>query len=177
MLTGYSTPISNSKFRISVAIFTVLLVGLILPGCSKTDNAVEQTAPQVKVEENPKANLQSNAGSSQKVTTETGLQYEDTVIGTGKSPEPGQKVSVHYTGWLLDGTKFDSSVDRGQPFQFPIGQRQVIRGWDEGVMTMKVGGKRRLTIPSDLAYGDSGFGDVIPPGATLVFDVELLDVN
>jgi len=85
---------------------------------------------------------------------------------------------VHYTGWLTDGTKFDSSVDRGQPFQFSIGQGQVIRGWDEGVMTMKVGGKRKLTIPPNLAYGDAGApGGRIPPGSTLVFDVELIDVK
>ncbi|HMO21597.1 MAG TPA: FKBP-type peptidyl-prolyl cis-trans isomerase, partial [Candidatus Melainabacteria bacterium] len=116
-------------------------------------------------------------GNGKKVTTETGLQYEEIVEGTGKSPKPGDSVTVHYTGWLTDGTKFDSSVDRGQPFQFSIGQGQVIRGWDEGVMTMKVGGKRKLTIPPNLAYGDAGAGDRIPPGSTLVFDVELIDVK
>ncbi|HEX2173677.1 MAG TPA: FKBP-type peptidyl-prolyl cis-trans isomerase [Dehalococcoidia bacterium] len=110
-------------------------------------------------------------------TTASGLQYQDLVVGTGPSPQPGQTAVVHYTGWLTDGTKFDSSLDRGQPFPFPIGAGKVIRGWDEGVATMKVGGKRRLTIPAQLGYGPSGAGKVIPPNATLVFDVELLDVR
>jgi peptidylprolyl isomerase len=108
--------------------------------------------------------------------TESGLQYYDIVEGDGPSPEEGQIVVVHYSGWLEDGTKFDSSLDRGQPFTFPIGTGSVIAGWDEGVATMKVGGTRQLRIPSDLGYGDSGSG-TIPPGATLIFDVELLDVQ
>ncbi len=107
--------------------------------------------------------------------TDSGLQYFDVVVGDGVSPEDGQIVVVHYTGWLEDGTQFDSSVERGQPFTFPIGQGGVIAGWDEGVATMKVGGKRQLVIPSDLAYGDGGSGP-IPPGATLIFDVELLEI-
>lgn len=110
-------------------------------------------------------------------TTSTGLQYEELQEGTGKEALIGQTVSVHYTGWLTDGTKFDSSVDRGQPFQFPLGARRVIAGWDEGVAGMKVGGKRKLTIPPALGYGARGAGGVIPPNATLVFDVELLDVR
>jgi peptidylprolyl isomerase len=110
-------------------------------------------------------------------TTESGLKYYDLEEGTGKSPEQGQPVSVHYTGWLEDGTMFDSSLSRGQPFQFVIGQGQVIPGWDEGVASMKVGGKRQLVIPADLAYGEQGAGGgAIPPGATLVFEVELLEV-
>jgi peptidylprolyl isomerase len=109
-------------------------------------------------------------------TTESGLKYYDLEEGSGKSPEQGQPVSVHYTGWLEDGTMFDSSLSRGQPFQFVIGQGQVIPGWDEGVASMKVGGKRQLVIPADLAYGEQGAGGVIPPGATLVFEVELLEV-
>lgn len=108
------------------------------------------------------------------VTTESGLKYIDVKVGTGESPKAGSMVNVHYTGWLTDGKKFDSSVDRGKPLQFPIGTGRVIRGWDEGVMTMKVGGKRRLIIPPQLAYGPQGAGGVIPPNATLIFDVELL---
>ena len=108
--------------------------------------------------------------------TDSGLKYYDIVEGDGPMPEEGQIVIVDYTGWLEDGTKFDSSIDRGQPFTFPIGTGSVIAGWDEGVATMKVGGKRQLVIPADLAYGDSGSG-IIPPGATLIFDVELLDVQ
>ncbi len=109
-------------------------------------------------------------------TTATGLKYTDTLEGTGASPKTGQKVRVHYTGTLEDGTKFDSSKDRNQPFIFTIGIGQVIKGWDEGVATMKVGGKRRLTIPSELGYGSRGAGGVIPPNATLIFDVELLEI-
>jgi FKBP-type peptidyl-prolyl cis-trans isomerase len=111
------------------------------------------------------------------VTTASGLQYEDIVVGEGDAPVVGRAVSVHYTGTLLDGTKFDSSKDRGQPFTFTLGVGMVIKGWDEGVAGMKVGGQRKLTIPSDLAYGSRGAGGVIPPNATLIFDVELLAVK
>ncbi len=111
------------------------------------------------------------------VTTPSGLKYIDTKVGDGPSPEKGKTVTVHYTGTLKDGTKFDSSVDRGQPFKFVIGVGQVIKGWDEGVMTMKVGGKRTLIIPPELGYGARGAGGVIPPNAELHFDVELLGVN
>ena len=113
----------------------------------------------------------------EQVTTASGLQYTDDVIGDGPSPRPGQTVSVHYTGTFTDGRKFDSSRDRGTPFQFIIGRGNVIQGWDEGVMTMKVGGRRRLTVPGDLAYGPRGYPGVIPPNATLLFDVELLGVK
>lgn len=111
------------------------------------------------------------------ITTESGLKYTDIVTGNGMSPTIGKQVTVHYTGTLENGTKFDSSVDRKQPFKFVIGVGQVIKGWDEGVMTMKVGGKRKLVIPSNLGYGARGAGGVIPPNATLIFDVELLDVR
>ena len=111
------------------------------------------------------------------VTTPSGLQYVDIVEGTGDSPPDGANVSVHYTGWLTTGEKFDSSLDRGQPFSFPIGQGRVIRGWDEGVATMKTGGKRKLISPAELGYGERGAGGAIPPGATLVFEVELLSVS
>jgi FKBP-type peptidyl-prolyl cis-trans isomerase len=114
--------------------------------------------------------------SGQETTTNTGLKYVDEVVGTGESPSPGRMVRVHYTGRLENGTKFDSSVDRGRPFEFPIGLGQVIKGWDEGVMTMKVGGKRKLIVPPDLGYGSRGVGP-IPPNSTLIFDVELLGVR
>jgi peptidylprolyl isomerase len=113
----------------------------------------------------------------EKVTTASGLEYIDDVIGTGVSPRQGQMVTVHYTGTLTDGTKFDSSVDKNQPYRFPIGRRQVIQGWDEGIMTMKVGGKRRLIVPPHLGYGSKGSGNSIPPDATLMFEVELLGVG
>jgi FKBP-type peptidyl-prolyl cis-trans isomerase FkpA len=108
-------------------------------------------------------------------TTASGLVFEELVVGTGNAAASGQKVSVHYTGWLTNGTKFDSSKDRGEPFVFPLGKGHVIKGWDEGVAGMKVGGKRKLTIPPALGYGARGAGGVIPPNATLVFEVELLD--
>jgi peptidylprolyl isomerase len=110
------------------------------------------------------------------VTTASGLKYVDVVVGKGASPTAGKQVKVHYTGTLENGKKFDSSVDRNEPFSFTIGVGQVIKGWDEGVMTMKVGGKRKLIIPSKLGYGARGAGGAIPPNATLLFDVELLDV-
>ncbi len=109
--------------------------------------------------------------------TDSGLKYEDLAEGEGPAAAPGQKVSVHYTGWLTDGRKFDSSVDRNEPFSFPLGRGTVIRGWDEGVAGMKVGGRRRLTIPPQLGYGARGAGGVIPPNATLVFEVELLEIQ
>ena len=111
------------------------------------------------------------------VTTASGLKYIDQVVGKGASPVTGKQVKVHYTGTLENGTKFDSSVDRNQPFDFVIGVGQVIAGWDEGVMTMKVGGKRKLIIPAKLGYGARGAGGVIPPNATLLFDVELLNAG
>ena len=109
--------------------------------------------------------------------TASGLQFQDVAVGTGAEARGGQTAVVHYTGWLTNGTKFDSSRDRGEPFSFPIGAGQVIAGWDEGVAGMKVGGRRKLVIPASLGYGEMGAPPVIPPGATLVFDVELLDVK
>lgn len=120
---------------------------------------------------------ESSASEGKEVTTSSGLQYIDQVVGTGDTAKAGQTVSVHYTGWLTNGKKFDSSVDRGQPFSFRLGVGQVIKGWDEGVQGMKIGGKRKLTIPSNLGYGARGAGGLIPPHATLVFDVELLGLQ
>lgn len=113
----------------------------------------------------------------QEKVTASGLKYTDLQEGTGDEAQAGKTVEVHYTGWLENGTKFDSSKDRNQAFRFPLGAGHVIRGWDEGVAGMKVGGKRRLTIPSDLGYGARGAGGVIPPNATLIFEVELLGVR
>ncbi len=110
-------------------------------------------------------------------TTDSGLKYYDLKTGTGETPIAGQTVVVHYTGWLMDGTQFDSSIDRGEPYSFVLGAGSIIPGWSEGVSTMKVGGKRQLIIPPDLGYGDQGAGNVIPPGATLIFEVELLEVK
>jgi peptidylprolyl isomerase len=123
----------------------------------------------------------SDAQSGKTVTTASGLQYIDTKVGTGATPKKNQTVVVHYTGWLYEkgakGKKFDSSVDRREPFRFPIGAGRVIPGWDEGVSSMRVGGQRTLIIPPNLGYGARGAGGVIPPNATLIFDVELLDLN
>lgn len=110
-------------------------------------------------------------------TSSTGLKFKDAKVGEGPRPQAGQTVVVHYTGWLTNGQKFDSSVDRGQPFEFQLGAGQVIKGWDEGVGGMHIGGQRRLVIPANLGYGARGAGGVIPPNATLVFDVQLLGVK
>ncbi|HEY1749038.1 MAG TPA: FKBP-type peptidyl-prolyl cis-trans isomerase [Xanthobacteraceae bacterium] len=125
--------------------------------------------------------LSESANAQQPVTTPSGLQYIDTKAGTGASPKTGQTCVMHYTGWLYENgkkaAKFDSSLDRGAPFEFPIGNGRVIKGWDEGVASMKVGGKRTLIIPPELGYGARGAGGVIPPNATLMFDVELLGIK
>ncbi len=130
----------------------------------------------------PKAHVIPNTKSPTKVTgdgvkTESGLQYWDIKIGTGDEAKAGDHVKVHYTGWFTDGKKFDSSVDAHQPYDFTLGKGDVIKGWDEGVAGMKVGGKRQLRVPPALAYGEAGYKDIIPPNATLIFDVQLLKVN
>lgn len=139
----------------------VLATGTV--SCATVSSAIAQTA------------------GKKKMTTASGLQIIDTVVGTGATPKRGQTCVMHYTGWLykngIKGKKFDSSVDRNEPFEFTIGVGQVIKGWDEGVSTMKVGGKRTLIIPPALGYGASGAGGIIPPNAVLMFDVELLDVK
>jgi len=115
--------------------------------------------------------------SKQEIVTASGLAYVDQSTGGGEAAVAGKMATVHYTGWLENGTKFDSSVDRGEPFSFPLGAGRVIKGWDEGVQGMKVGGKRKLTIPPGLGYGARGAGGIIPPNATLIFDVELLGLQ
>jgi peptidylprolyl isomerase len=141
-------------------------------------SAVSLLAAPVLVAGAP-ANLWAQAAKT--MTTPSGLKISDTKVGTGATPKRGQTCVMHYTGWLYangaKGKKFDSSVDRGQPFEFPIGMGRVIAGWDEGVGTMKVGGQRTLIIPPELGYGARGAGGVIPPNATLIFDVELLNVK
>jgi peptidylprolyl isomerase len=153
--------------------FMVLLAALLsFSACKKAD-----VAPKESTQEGAMNEKAGTAGSGKMITTPSGLQYEDLVGGSGASPSPGKKVVVHYTGWLTDGKKFDSSLDKNEPFTFVIGAGQVIPGWDEGVMTMKIGGKRKLVIPPALGYGAAGAGGVIPPNATLVFEVILLDVR
>ena len=154
----------------------LILAILIAVGIACTGS--ESTAtPSPAATATPNPTVGEDASSISVITTPSGLQYKDLVVGTGETAKAGDTAVVHYTGWLEDGTKFDSSVDRGVPFDFVIGQGRVIKGWDEGVASMKVGGKRELTIPPDLAYGDRGIGDVIPPGATLIFEVELIEIR
>ncbi len=150
----------------------LLLVAVAIPACSQ--NETKSGGEQPATGQAPKADKAPAAGM---ITTPSGLAYQDLVPGSGPTPTAGKLVRVHYTGWLQDGTKFDSSMDSGQPFEFPIGTGQVIPGWDEGVMTMKVGGKRKLVVPPQLGYGARGAGGVIPPNATLTFEVILLDVQ
>jgi FKBP-type peptidyl-prolyl cis-trans isomerase FkpA len=154
-------------------------IGLLLPAVLV---AALASMPAVADETKPTPAPEAAKKSESKMkSTPSGLQYEDTLEGTGASPKPGQTCVMHYTGWLWEngakGKKFDSSVDRGTPFTFPIGQGRVIKGWDEGVATMKVGGKRTLLIPPQLGYGSRGAPGAIPPNATLLFEVELLDVK
>ncbi|NEQ78780.1 MAG: FKBP-type peptidyl-prolyl cis-trans isomerase [Moorea sp. SIO2I5] len=151
---------------------------------TNTQPEVVTTANSANPDVNDKLDLamdsssESETNMDQAVTTDSGLQYIDLVEGDGASPETGQTVVVHYTGTLQeDGSKFDSSRDRNSPFSFKIGIGQVIKGWDEGVASMKVGGRRKLIIPPDLGYGARGAGGVIPPNATLIFDVELLRIS
>jgi peptidylprolyl isomerase len=132
-------------------------------------------APEPSKSEPPKTETKP-LDTSKMTKTASGLMYEDVVIGKGETPKPGQEVAVHYTGTLTNGTKFDSSLDRGEPIRFPLGAGRVIKGWDEGIASMKVGGKRKLVIPPELGYGSQDMGD-IPPNSTLLFDVELVEIK
>lgn len=171
------------SFGVIVFFVVLLVVSSIVGGNGKTEAIASEltqkqptTTAQVAINPQQETNIM-DLDLSKAVTTASGLQYIDEVEGTGESPKTGQTVVVHYTGTLENGKKFDSSRDRGQPFSFKIGVGQVIQGWDEGVGTMKVGGRRILIIPPQLGYGNRGAGGVIPPNATLVFDVELLGIK
>jgi peptidylprolyl isomerase len=161
--------------RMSLGI--ALLLGICLAASLVACGDGEEEAGPTPTESPTQVEGGPPAVSGEPTVTASGLQFIDIEVGTGDSPQAGQTVEVHYTGWLADGTKFDSSLDRGQPFSFVIGVGQVIQGWDEGVASMKVGGKRRLIIPPELAYGESGHPPVIPSNAELTFDVELLDIK
>jgi FKBP-type peptidyl-prolyl cis-trans isomerase len=153
------------NFFLVLALFTFFAVAF---GCGSPDKSTPSAPPSTS---------SPMKVSGQPVTTASGLQYWDIVVGSGATATPGSTVKVHYTGFLTTGQKFDSSRDRGEPFSFPLGQGQVIKGWDEGVAGMKVGGQRQLRIPPQLGYGAAGAGGAIPPNATLIFDVELLEVG
>lgn len=165
-----------------------VLLCVVVLGCAQIstetpDTAVAQNTTQASpasttvTEKDTTIASDKNMSDEKVITTPSGLKYEVLKEGTGETPKSGQTVTVHYTGTLTDGSKFDSSRDRGQPFQFKVGVGQVIKGWDEGLSTMKVGERRKFTIPPDLGYGSRGAGGVIPPDATLIFDVELLGVS
>jgi FKBP-type peptidyl-prolyl cis-trans isomerase len=158
-------------FFLVLTLFTIL-VGAI--GCGNSDKSTPSSTPSTSSPMNTSSPMKV---TGQPTTTSSGLQYWDIVAGTGATATSGSTVKVHYSGFLTSGQKFDSSRDRGEPFSFPLGQGQVIKGWDEGVAGMKVGGQRQLRIPPQLGYGAEGAGGVIPPNATLIFDVELLGVG
>ena len=151
----------------------MLIISLVIIGCNKNE---EDKLSNTDINQNDENNKKEVAMTNKEITTESGLKYIDIALGDGAMPETGDKVVVHYTGTLEDGTQFDTSIGRA-PFSFPLGAGRVIKGWDEGVAGMKVGGKRKLTIPPELGYGSRGAGNVIPANATLIFEVELLKVN
>lgn len=167
---------------VSFGVIVVCVVVLVVSQFTNQPNAIAdrltQNQPQIaQVTEKPTPSNTMSDDDNKVVTTASGLKYVVLNEGTGAAPKTGQTVVVHYTGTLEDGTKFDSSRDRGQPFSFKLGVGQVIKGWDEGLSTMKVGDRRQLTIPPELGYGARGAGGTIPPNATLIFDVELLKIS
>jgi peptidylprolyl isomerase len=160
----------------------VIVAAIFAAGCAgEAETDAASMAGEEAAAESEESGMSETSGpppvTGDTTTTASGLQLIAITNGSGAMAQQGQVVQVHYTGYLTDGTKFDSSLDRGQPFEFPLGMGRVIRGWDEGLALMRVGDKRRLIIPPELGYGDRGAGDVIPPGATLVFDVELLEIG
>jgi FKBP-type peptidyl-prolyl cis-trans isomerase len=165
----------SAASRTAMVIAVALLAGFALAGCGGQPETPSQDSVEPAPEQStPQEPAQGTVTEYEDVTE---LKIEDTEEGTGAEAKSGDKVSVHYTGFLTDGSPFDSSLASGQPFEFTLGAGEVISGWDQGVAGMKVGGKRKLMIPPDMAYGDQGAGGVIPPGATLVFDVELLEIK
>ena len=165
------------SFSVVLFFCGLLIVSAIFKPNTSPAIAANLSVPSPIIAQSPITQETITMNLDNAIVTPSGLKYIDIEVGTGDSPTTGQTVKVHYTGTLTDGKKFDSSLDRGQPFSFKIGVGQVIKGWDEGVATMKVGGKRTLIIPPDLGYGERGAGGVIPGNATLLFDIELLGVN
>ncbi|HEY9788493.1 MAG TPA: FKBP-type peptidyl-prolyl cis-trans isomerase [Candidatus Obscuribacterales bacterium] len=159
-----------NKIRVAQTLFSALTVTLV--GFSAAYPGAQADTPKSTEVTRKVAQAECNV-----VTTPSGLKYQDEIVGKGPAPRMGQRVQVHYTGWLTNGQKFDSSRDRGTPFSFTLGRGEVIKGWDEGVASMKVGGRRKLTIPPNLGYGERGFPPVIPANSVLIFDVELLGVQ
>ena len=151
----------------------MLIISLVIIGCNKNE---EDKLSNTDLNQNDENNKKEVAMTNKEITTESGLKYIDIALGDGAMPETGDKVVVHYTGTLEDGTKFDSSRDRNRPFEFPLGMGRVIKGWDEGLASMRIGGKRQLIIPANLGYGDRATGK-IPANSTLIFDVELIDIK
>jgi FKBP-type peptidyl-prolyl cis-trans isomerase len=165
MIQQIERSLMKQQFTLVLTLFAVLGVVLMCNNANKSNtSSAPSTSSPMKV-------------NGQPTTTASGLQYWDIVVGSGATAAAGNTVKVYYTGFLTTGAKFDSSRDRGEPFSFPLGAGQVIKGWDEGVAGMKVGGQRQLRIPPALGYGASGAGGVIPPNATLIFDVELLEIG
>lgn len=170
------------EILISVGVMLVCVLVIIVAQISGQPNAIADELTQnqpalTTVTETNNLIANNTMSDTDVVTTESGLKYKELQAGTGATPKKGETVVVHYTGTLEDGTKFDSSRDRNQPFKFKLGEGQVIKGWDEGISTMKVGGRRQLIIPPELGYGARGAGGVIPPNSTLLFDVELLKIG